>query len=111
MTVRIVRTRQFRVDADQIAQHYLEEAGLDVALRFLDELEQVVERLAAHPGLGSARYAQVEMPWLRSSAMSSFPYVVFFGKTDGLVRLWRVLHGRRDLPQVLRDADFPDDET
>jgi toxin ParE1/3/4 len=111
VTVRIVRSRQFRGDAEGIAEHYLAEAGLDVALRFFDELEHVVERLAAHPGLGSTRYAQADMPWLRSLAMPSFPYVVFFGQTTGgLIRLWRVLHGRRDLPRALRDADFPDGE-
>jgi toxin ParE1/3/4 len=75
--------------------HYFREAGPEIALAFIDALQA----LAAHPGLGSPRYAlELALPGLRSLATKGFPYLVFYIDRDDGIDVWRVLHGRRDIP-------------
>jgi toxin ParE1/3/4 len=99
------RFQQFQDDLETIASHYLGEAGVDVAVRFLREVEDVVERLRTNPGLGSTRYSDLGIPGLRSVALATFPYVIFFGRRDDRVLFWRIVHGRRDIPETLRESD------
>lgn len=90
-------------DIDSVIAHYRDAAGPDVAVAFVDALEQAFDRLSRHPGLGSPRLAgELNLPGLRICPLASFPHVVFSVERADHVDVWRVLHGRRDIPDSLR---------
>ena len=89
-------------DIESAAIHYRNEAGPQIALDFVDELEAAIEHLCRHPHAGSLRFAyEVEIPGLRCWSLSKFPYLVFYMPDDDSVDIWRVLHARRDVPALL----------
>ncbi|MFY9351198.1 MAG: type II toxin-antitoxin system RelE/ParE family toxin [Sphingobium sp.] len=89
-------------DVEMIVEHYAQEGGADLALRFVDALEAGYRRIAARPGLGSPRYAhELDLPGLRSKAMARFPYLIFYVEQPDHVDVWRILHARRDMPAWL----------
>ena len=88
-----------RQDVDDAVAHYAEEAGADVALGFIDALEEALRHIARNPASGSPRYGhELNLEGLRSWALKSYPQVVFYMEGSGHVDVWRVLHGRRDIP-------------
>ncbi|MDE0073450.1 MAG: type II toxin-antitoxin system RelE/ParE family toxin [Gammaproteobacteria bacterium] len=105
MTPRSVVLRaSARRDVDEVVARYLEEAGAQVALGFIDALEGAFRQLADHPDSGSPRYGQeLNLPRLRSWPVKAHPHVVFYMMASEVVDVWRVLHGRRDIPAGLRD--------
>ncbi|MDP2094066.1 MAG: type II toxin-antitoxin system RelE/ParE family toxin [Hydrogenophaga sp.] len=102
-----VRLRALAVaDVDDAIRHYLQEAGPDVALGFIDELEQAYTHLGRQPGTGSPRYApELNLPGLRSWPLSRYPYIVFYAEQSDHVDVWRVLHSARDMPAWLSEGD------
>lgn len=91
-------------DVEAAVDHYLREAGPDVALGFIDALQSTYRAIAKHPALGSPRYAQeLALPGLRSFAVRDFPYFVFYIDRDDHIDVWRLLHGRRDIPSRMRE--------
>ncbi len=105
MTPRSVVLRALaRRDVDEVVARYLEEAGAQVALGFIDALEGAFRQIADHPDSGSPRHGQeLNLPGLRSWPVKGHPHVVFYMTGEGLVDVWRVLHGRRDIPAGLRE--------
>jgi len=92
-------------DVDQAISHYLEQGSEQAALGFIDALEQAYTHLSRQPASGSLRYAQeLDIPGLRSWPLRRFPYLVFYLERDDHVDVWRVLHGRRDIPEWLRET-------
>jgi toxin ParE1/3/4 len=88
---------------------YAENAGIDVADRFLRAADETLELLATQPESGAAFF--VRQPELQS--MRRFPVSDAFGKIllfyfpllDG-VDLVRVVHGGRDLERLLIEGFF-----
>jgi toxin ParE1/3/4 len=92
-------------DVETALEHYLKEAGSAVAMNFIDQLEKAYVHIARHPATGSPRYAQeLNLPGLRSWAVTGFPHLVFYVETENQIDVWRVLHERRDLPERLRET-------
>lgn len=92
-------------DVAEAIEHYSNEAGDRVALRFIDAVEQAYEHIGRQPVSGSPRYAQeLNIPGLRVWPLAGFPYLVFYVDRRDHVDIWRVLHGRRDIPAWLRGA-------
>lgn len=90
------------MDVETIVDHYAESAGADVALGFIDALEQALAHVARHPGTGSPRYARrLGIPGLRSWPLKRYPYLVFYFDAPDAVEIWRVLHGAMDIPEWL----------
>ena len=88
-----------RQDVDEVVSHLLAAGGADVALGFIGALEAAFRHIARHPGSGSPRYGhELNLPGLRSWALKSHPHIVFYMEGDGHIDVWRVLHGRRDIP-------------
>lgn len=105
MTPSLERTARFRSDAQLAVDHYAETAPAGVAERFVDALAEAVEAIAHHPDAGSLRFADAAgMPGLRSSSVTSFPYLVFWVRMPDRVLRVRLLHARRDLPAHLTDG-------
>ena len=67
---------------------------------FLTAAEEAFELLRRQPGLGRLRI--FSMPGVRSWVIPSFRnYVIFYLPTTTDVQILAVLHGARDLPEVL----------
>ncbi|MEY4713560.1 MAG: hypothetical protein RIS88_3010 [Pseudomonadota bacterium] len=97
----VPRERAHR-DIDEALQYYLHEGGEAVALRFVDALEKAYAHIARHPATGSPRYAQeLNLPGLRSWPLTRHPYLVFYMEHPDRIDVWRVLHGKRDIPDWL----------
>jgi toxin ParE1/3/4 len=86
-------------DIETIAQYLTAEAGPRVARRNILRILRKLTVLAAYPGIGRSRpdlpYAPLSFaipPWL----------VIYEAQPDGGIAVWRILHGRRDLPHLVR---------
>lgn len=93
-------------DIEEAVDHYLDEAGEQVALGFIDELEKAYKHIARHPETGSTRYAhELNLPTLRSWPLKRYPYLVFYIERRDHIDVWRVLHGQRDIPAWMHDPE------
>jgi toxin ParE1/3/4 len=93
-------------DVDEAVAYYLKEGSEQVALRFIDALERAYTHISRHPETGSLRYAHaLDLPGLRVWPLKGYPHLVFYVERDDRIDVWRVLHGHRDLPEWLREAD------
>jgi len=107
MTAKPVIPREQAVrDVEGIIDGYAREAGERVALGFIEALEQAYRFIGDHPAAGSPRYAhELGFPGLRNWLLKKFPYVIFYVEQEDRVDVWRLLHGRRDIPATLADPD------
>ncbi|MCI4591739.1 type II toxin-antitoxin system RelE/ParE family toxin [Sphingobium sp. BYY-5] len=94
----VVPRARAQADISLIVDHYLQDAGADVALRFVDALEANYAALSSRPGAGSPRYAhELDLPGLRSRSISRFPYLIFYVEQPDHIDVWRILRARRDI--------------
>lgn len=93
-------------DIDEAIQHYQQEGGTVPAVRWAGAVESALRHIGAHPASGSARYAvQLNLAGLRLWPVKRFPYLIFFIEREAQVDVWRILHGRRDIPSWLLDDE------
>lgn len=75
------------------------DAAGPAALGFIDALEDACAHLARNPATGSLRYAhELNLPALRCWPLTRYPYLIFYVEQPDHIDVWRVLHGRRDIP-------------
>jgi len=92
-------------DVERAVDWYADEAGADVAVRFIDALENAYRAIARNPAIGSPRYAhELNLPGLRSYKLKRFPYLIFYVDRGADVDVWRVLHAQRDIPMTMQDV-------
>lgn len=102
----VVPRTQANRDVDDALAYYLSEDAPQAALGFIDALEKAYAQLGRHPGTGSPRYAhELNLPGLSAWPLTRYPYLVFYIERPDHVDVWRVLHGQRDIPAWMRDAD------
>ncbi len=102
----VIPRRQANLDVQEAIDHYLDEAGEKVALGFVEQLERAYKHIAAHPASGSSRYAhELDLPGLRFRPLGRYPYFVFYLDRETHIDVWRVLHGKRDIPGWMRESD------
>lgn len=100
---RVVTTRRAGDDIDEAAKRYQLDGGIDVAMRYIEALEDVVRLISEFPSIGSTRFAtELGIDDLRAQALNRFPYLVFYTDDADAVRVHRVLHEKRDVPAELR---------
>jgi toxin ParE1/3/4 len=93
-------------DVEDAVAHYLSEGALAAALGFIDALEQAYSRIGRHPATGSPRYAhKLNLSDLRCSPLTRYPYLVFYVEHSDHIDVWRVLHGRRDIPAWMQEPE------
>ena len=93
-------------DVDESVSYYLSEEAEQAALGFIDALERAYTHIGRHPATGSPRYAhELNLPGLRSWRLTRYPHIVFYVECADHVDVWRVLHGLKDIPAGLQDAD------
>ena len=98
----VIASGQALRDIDDAIDHYLSEAGVEVAQRFVDAVEAAFDLIGRQPVIGSPRYAhELQIPELRSWALSDFPHLLIYVVADDGVDVLRVLHGARDIPATL----------
>jgi toxin ParE1/3/4 len=90
-------------DVDRAIDDYLRDASAATALGFIDALEKAYRHISRAPGSGSPRYAhELDIPGLRSWPLRGYPHIVFYVERVDHIDVWRVLHGERDIPEMLR---------
>ncbi|MYA17351.1 MAG: type II toxin-antitoxin system RelE/ParE family toxin [Gammaproteobacteria bacterium] len=100
----VVLRDRARSDIEDVVEYYLGEAGLEVALSFIDEVEDALRTIGNQPGVGSPRYAhELGVPGLRSRSAGRFAYLIFYVVHEEEVDVWRVLHAARDIPARMRE--------
>ncbi|MDQ0025033.1 toxin ParE1/3/4 [Variovorax paradoxus] len=95
----VLRREQADRDVDEALAYYLSEDAETAALDFIDALEKAYGHISRYPGTGSASYAhELSLPGLRFWPLTRFPYLVFYFEQPDCIDVWRVLHGKRDIP-------------
>lgn len=110
MTIKAVIPRQQALDdTGNAIDHYLAEADGNVAMGFIDALEQAYDFIAGSAGAGSQGWAhELNLPGLRSWPLKRFPWLVFYVEHEDQSDVWRVLHAKRDIPTWLIESDSAD---
>ena len=67
-----------------------------------DAVVAAAYRIGEHPGIGVLRPELADEP-VRFVTLTGYPYVVVYDASEKPPLILRVLHGARDLPEVLRD--------
>lgn len=97
-------------DIDAILAHCQAEGRPSLAIQFAEGLEAKLRTLATHPDIGSRRYADLlGIPGLRSWPIKKSAYLIFYVDAAGAIEIWRILHGRRDIPALLGE-DYPGED-
>lgn len=106
MKVKPVVPRQRAVrDVDEAIAWYLGQGTRAAALGFIAALERAYAHIGRHPASGSTRYAQeLALPGLRVWPLARHPQLVFYVERPDHVDVWRVLHGRRDIPEWMSEG-------
>ena len=92
-------------DVDEIVDHYLGERAHQAALGFIDALEAAYAQISRHPRSGSPRYSQeLNVPGLRAWPLARYPHWVFYIERPDHIDVWRVLHGKRDIPAWMNET-------
>lgn len=90
-------------DVDEAIDHYLSEAGEQVALAFVEALERAYRHIS-RPASGSTRYAvELSLPGLRAWPLRRLSHVAFYVEANECIDVWRVLHGARDIPAWMQE--------
>jgi len=93
-------------DIKESIEFYLAEGAQQAALSFIDALESALRDVQGNPAIGSTRYAhELDLPGLRCWRLKGYPHLVFYVEREDHVDVWRVLHGSRDIPSWLHDAE------
>lgn len=95
-------------DIEAAIAHYAAQAGTTVALAFIDAVQGAFQRIAAHPGLGSARISiELRLDGLCTWPVRRFPYLVFYRAERDRIDVWRVLHAKQDVPAWIIGTEAP----
>jgi len=90
-------------DVKQAVDYYLAEQAFEAATGFIDSLEQAYFHLGQFPATGSLRYSHdLGLPGLRVWMVERYPYLIFYIDHDDHIDIWRVLHSKRDTPELMR---------
>jgi len=91
-------------DVEDAVAYCLADGATAAALGFIDALEKAYSHVGRHPATGSPRYAhELNLPGLRSWPLTRYPYLVFYVEHPDHIDVWRVLHGRRDIPAWMHE--------
>jgi len=67
-----------------------------------DAVAKAAQRIGDHPHSGSTRPELADAPY-RPMLLTGFPYILVYNADRNPPLIVRILHGARDLPDVLRD--------
>ena len=105
MPLSIVKTPGFLADAELQFEWYLDEAGEEVAGRYLVALDETLGRISRQPELVPLRrFRAPRLKGLRSWLVAKpfHSHIVFYRVGGDVIEIFRVMHGARDLPRRLQ---------
>lgn len=111
MSLRLQRSDWFWADLERQVDWYRDEAGEEIADRFINAVETTLTALTRTPGLGRPRFAKwPELAGIRSFRVERpFHRQLLFYRHDGRTLFAeRLIHGARDLPRRLRESPESD---
>ena len=88
-------------------RHYLLEDAFDAADRFIDAVDDSIENLCRMPEMGASnQLSNPILAGLRSWAVKGFEDMrIYYVVQDNVLRVVRVLHGKRDINKILKRED------
>jgi len=104
MARRVLIREQAYKDLAEISDH-LCKASQALAGRFLDAADATFADLARSPGIGSpCHFSHPFLAEIRNWRVKGFKnYSIFYAPVSDGVRIYRVLHGARDLERLLAE--------
>ena len=103
MTKPVVTRHKADEDLDIAFDYYLLEAGPEIAEAFINEFERVASYLSRNSTSGSTSIGHaLAIKDLRQWPLRRFPYLIIYVDRGHIVEIWRVLHGQRDIPELMR---------
>ena len=88
-------------DEEEIVHYYEQTSSEQVALGFINALDQAFSQLSRYPQMGSPRPEyDLELDGIRSWPLKKFPHLIYYEIQTDHVELWRILHARRDITQA-----------
>lgn len=72
------------------------------ASKFTDEVEDALVRIGRYPHIGAERRELADPP-VRFWALQRHPYLMIYDAAVNPPSILRILHGSRDLPELLSD--------
>jgi toxin ParE1/3/4 len=97
---RIVRSLDAERDLAELFDYIATDSSLDRAEAVLRRIEQTMENLARFPRIGRIRHDLAGSP----RVFSVWPWLIIYEphEADRGILVWRVIDGRRDLPNAIR---------
>jgi toxin ParE1/3/4 len=89
----------------EIAERFAELEGEDLALRFVDAVNETIQFIAEFPGLGSLFQSRFKsLQDIRQRPITGFPnHIIYYRESSENVVILHVLHGARRVSRILRD--------
>lgn len=101
----VISREQARADVQEAIDYYMSEAGADLAVGFVNALEQTFSLIAEMPAAGSPRWShELNLAGLRSRGLKTFPWLVFYMEREDHIDVWRILHAARDFPAWMQSS-------
>ena len=97
-------SRRAELDLAVQFRWYSDNAGTEIAEKFLRAFDSTVARLVVHSQLGRLRrFRAPELAEIRSFSLAGpfGSHLVFYRTTSSKLSIERIMHGARDLPQRL----------
>lgn len=107
MNYRLIIRNRATQDLRQQAEYILQNGNSEAAVKFLAAAEMTFNQLTKTPSIGKVtRLAASGLGDIRQWRIKDFrDYLIFYQVQDATVEVLRVLHGARDLADVLSELD------
>lgn len=105
--MRLVERQTALTDLIELADYLEQEAGLEMAERFIDAAEETFEHLARMPQIGTSRtFYNPALAGIRMWRVKGFEkHLIFYHPLKGGVEILRVVHGARDYKRIFEDDE------
>jgi toxin ParE1/3/4 len=106
---RIEKTVLATQDIEHLAAYYQAEAGIAVALRFVDNAEHAFQQLSQMPRMGALLgFLHAPHAGIRRWHITGFPrLLILYRDLPNGIEVVRVLDAGRDINALFEDSDFP----
>lgn len=106
MSRRLVIKNQAARDLRQQAEYILQQGNVTAAEEFLAAAEATFAQLTDMPGMGKAVQLSLSLGEVRRWRVRGFEdYLIFYRLQEPTLEILRILHGARDLADILADLD------
>jgi len=89
-------------DKAGIIDYYENTSTEQIALSFVDALDQAYAQILRYPSMGSPRPEHdLDLGGIRSWSLKRFPHQIYYEVFNDRIELCRVLHPKRDITQAM----------